>query len=180
MNRVTRHFAATLALCCLLPAAAALAGGFRGNEWGAAKAEVKAREKRQLHHDLPGELAYFAFELAGVEAGLVYEFEDDRLTRAYYMSRHRTAEPEEDWADYEAWRELFDEHFGEHGEGQKGVQEWLWREGVEPGEEGLAAVTSGRAELVTRRTLEDSRVRLVIAGEDGAVSRIRAWFEPLP
>lgn len=165
---------AALAICCLA-AAAASAGGFRGNEWGASKSEVKAREKHPLHHDMPGELAYFAFELAGVEAGLVYKFEDDRLVSAYYMSRHRTPDPREDLADYEAWRALFDEHFGKPGE-----QEWRWTEGAQPGAEELASVTSGAAELVTRWTLDDARVRLVMQGEDGAVSRIRAYFEPLP
>lgn len=174
MKRRSRDFILALAVFCLLPAAAA-AGGFRGNEWGASQAQVKAREKHPLHHDIEGELAYFAFELAGVEAGLVYEFEDDRLVSAYYMSRHRTPDPEEDWADYEAWRELFGEHFDEEGR-----QEWIWRDGVEPGTEGLPAITSGQAELVTRWTLEDARVRLVMQGEDGAVSRIRAYFEPLP
>ncbi|MFQ5350125.1 MAG: hypothetical protein ACE5EG_06765, partial [Thermoanaerobaculia bacterium] len=149
--------------------------GFRGNHWGTAKSEVKAREKYTLHHDIPGELAYFAFELAGVEAGLVYKFEDDRLVSAYYMSRHRTPNPQEDWADYDTWRKQFDEHFGEHTR-----QEWFWRDGAEPGDEELAAVTSGRADLVTHWTLEDARVRLVMQGEDGAVTRIRAYFEPLP
>ncbi len=174
MTRGWKRITAVLVLC-LAPAAAAVAGGFRGNEWGAPKSEVKAREKHPLHHDRPGELAYFAFELAGVEAGLVYKFEDDRLVSAYYLSRHRTPDPQEDWADYEAWRRQFDEHFGEHT-----GQEWVWRDGAAPGDENLSAVTSGQAELVTRWTLEDARVRLVIEGEDGAVSRIRAYFEPLP
>jgi hypothetical protein len=153
----------------------ALAGGFRGNEWGASQSEVKVRETHPLHHDMPGELAYFAFKLAGVEAGLVYKFEDDRLVSAYYMSRHRTPDPKEDHADYKAWQEQFDEHFGKHAK-----QEWVWREGAKPGEEELAAVTSGSAELVTHWTIDDARIRLVMQGEDGAVSRIRAYFEPLP
>ena len=179
MIRARRRLAAGLALCWLAPAAAG-AGGFRGNEWGASQAEVKAREKHEAQRDVPGELAYSGFDLAGVEAGLVYTFEEDGLVGAYYLSRHETDDPSEHWADYETWRELFDEHFGGHGEGEKGEREWVWREGVEPGEEGLEAVTSGRAELVTRWTLEDSRVRLVMRGEEGAVTRIRAWFEPLP
>lgn len=162
--------AGVLAAC-----AAVVAGGFRGNEWGASQSEVKAREKHPLHHDIPGELAYFSFELAEVEAGLVYEFEDDRLVSAYYMSRHRTSDPQEDWADYESWRELFSEHFGKDGN-----LEWVWAEDVEPGTEDLSAITSGWAELVTHWALDDARVRLVIRGGDGAVSRIRAYFEPLP
>ena len=165
---------AGLLLCLLLPAVAA-AGGFRGNEWGAPKSEVKAREKHTLHHDMPGELAYFGFELAGVEAGLIYKFEDDRLVGAYFTSRHRTIDPQEDWADYKAWQERFDEHYGEHTR-----QEWLWADGAEPGEETLAAVTSGRAQLVTHWTLDDARVRLVMRGEDGAIQTIRAHHEPLP
>lgn len=175
MNRGRNRIAVALVLCCLAPAAVALAGGFRGNEWGASKAQVKAREKYTLHHDMPGELAYFAFKVAGVDAGLVYKFEHDRLVSAYFMSRHRTPEPEEDWADYEAFRMQFDEHFGEHSE-----QEWIWREGAEAGEGDLAAVTSGRAELVTRWTTADAGIRLVMQGEDGVVTRIRAYFEPPP
>lgn len=173
MNRdVTRIFG-VVALCSLA-AAAAGAGGFRGNEWGASQSEVKALEKHPLHHDRPGELAYFGFQLAGVEAGLVYRFEEDRLVSAYYLSRHRTPDPEEDYADYRTWLEAFDQHFGEHAE-----QEWVWREGVEPAAEGLDAVTSGDARLVTRWITADARVRLVMEGEDGRVSRVRAYFEPL-
>ncbi len=175
MNRSAKRIGAALAVCWLAAATTALAGGFRGNEWGAVKSEVKAREKYTLHHDRPGELAYFAFELAGVEAGLIYEFEDDRLVSAYFTSRHRTADPEEDYADYKAWQARFDEHYGKHTR-----QEWVWRDGAEAGEENLAAVSSGRAELVTHWTLDDARVRLVMQGEDGAIQTIRAYHEPPP
>ena len=175
MKRGRKGLTAALLLCCLAPATTALAGGFRGNEWGVAKSEVKAREKYTLHHDRPGELAYFAFELAGVEAGLVYKFQDDRLVSAYFMSRHRTNDPEADYADYKTWQARFDEHYGMHTR-----QEWVWNDGAEPGEENLAAVSSGRAELVTHWTLEDARVRLVMRGEDGAIQTLRAYHEPLP
>jgi hypothetical protein len=174
MTRRRSQITAALMLCSLT-SAVALAGGFRGNEWGATKSEVKATEKYTLHHDMPGELAYFAFQLAGVDAGLVYKFENDGLVSAYFMSRHRTPDPEEDWADHETWRKQFDEHFGEHSR-----QEWVGREGVEVSAGDLSAVTSGRAELVTHWTTADARIRLVIQGEDGAVTQIRAYFEPLP
>lgn len=175
MTRGRAGLGAALLLGCLASTTAALAGGFRGNEWGAAKSEVKAREKYTLHHDMPGELAYFAFQLAGVDAGLIYKFEDDRLVGAYFTSRHRTTDAEEDWADHQAWLALFDEHYGKHVR-----QEWVWRDGAEPGEENLAALTSGRAELVTHWTLEDVRVRLVIQGGEGAIQTLRAYHEPLP
>jgi len=162
-----------LALLCV--AADGSAAGFRGVEWGAGKAEVLAIEKHQLHHDIDGEVAYWNFEFAGVEAGLVYTFDDGKLVRAHYLSRHRTNDPSEDLADYESFKGALDEHFGPHL-----AETWVWADGAvhSADEQTLAALTSGAAELVARWDLEDSDVKLLIAGSEGVIQTVRAIFEP--
>lgn len=169
---------AVVGMCCLAAlwaTAGVNAGGFRGVEWGAGKAEVLATEKHQLHHDIENEIGFWNFKFAGVEAGLVYTFEDGKFVRAQYLSRHRTNDPSEDLADYESFKAQLDEHFGAHL-----AEEWIWIDGREHGEDEptLAEITSGTAELVTRWELEDANLRLLIAGSDGVVQTVRAIFEP--
>ena len=180
----SRTFAASppaaraLALGCCLALAGAVtaeARGFRGVAWGATPEEVRAAEKLPLHHDLEHEIAYWNFEFAGVEAGLVYAFEAGRLVEARYVSRHATDDPAEDLADYESFRATLDEHFGTHV-----VEEWVWADGEARGapEDPLRALTSGAAKLVSSWRIEGSRLELLIAGSDGAVRTVRAIFRP--
>ena len=167
-----------VALALALAAAAGLchAAGFRGVAWGASQEEVRSTETHPLHHDYEGELAYWNFEFAGVEAGLVYVFEDDRLVRARFVSRHRTSRPEEDMADYEAFKAQLEEHFG-----PAESEEWVWADGAEraEGEGSVAAIASGEVVLESRWTLDDTTVRLLSAAENGVVETVRAVFEPL-
>ncbi len=155
-----------------LPSLAA-SDGFRGFAWGASQAEVRKGEKLPMHHDIEGEISYWNFKLAGVPAGIIYTFENERLTRAYYLSRHRTPDPEEDYDDYHAFQRHFDQELGPHVE-----EEWVWADGVEPGEENLEAVTSGRATLVTRWRTEGAQVKMEMTGKDGGIQTLRVYFEP--
>lgn len=170
-----RGLVVPLAALFLFGTTAAEAGGFRGVEWGASKAEVRATEKHQLHHDLDDEIAYWNFQFAGIEAGLVYTFEDGKLVRAHYLSRHRTEHPSEDLDDYRTFQRQLDEHFGAHVS-----EEWIWADGGEhmEDEQTVDALASGAAELVSHWDLEDSRLRLLIAGDNGTIETLRAIFEP--
>ena len=164
-----------LTLVALGMTGVAAAAGFRGVEWGASKEEVLATEKHQLHHELEDEIAYWNFEFAGIEAGLVYTFEEGKLVRAHYLSRHRTSHPSEDLADYRTFQRQLDEHFGEHV-----AEAWTWADGDEHGEseQTVEALASGAARLESYWKLEGSRVRLLIAGENGKIETVRAIFEP--
>ena len=150
------------------------AADFRGVSWGASREEVRATEKLPFHHDIDDEVAYWNFELAGVEAGLKYYFVDDALVAAHYFSRRATEDPAQEMADFEAFERQFSEHFGPHQ-----GREWVWADGAARGEGSLEDITAGRAELVARWTLETAQVKLLIAGRDGEVKTVRAIFEPL-
>ena len=156
-------------------AAQGRASDFRGHAWGASPEEVKALERHDLHHDIDGELAYWNFQFAGVEAGLVYTFEDGRLVRAHFLSRNPTTDPEEDLADYRAFQALLTEHHGEPV-----AEEWVWLDGDEraASEGTLADIVAGRARLETRWELETADATLLIAGGDGAIQTVWVVYEP--
>jgi hypothetical protein len=182
-DRPTRPTAARgarpLPLLTLLLLTAAVTGveasDFRGLEWGASPAEVRAVEKYPIHHDLEHEIAYWNFELAGVPAGLVYTFEDGKLVSAHFLSRHRTTDPAADLADYQAFERHFDEHFGEHA-----GERWVWADGAEhdPSEQTLDAVTSGAAVRETWWELETNIATLRMGGGEGGIEYVRVGFEP--
>lgn len=156
-------------------ASAATGADFRGVDWGAGKAEVRAVETHALHHDIEDELAYWGFELAGVAAGLVYEFDDDRLARARFVSRNPTGDPRAHLADYRTWRQWTREHFE-----SEGSEEWVDAADrpVDVPLDPIAALTAGTAKLRTRWQRETSAVTLLIAGRDGEVRTVRLIFEP--
>ena len=147
--------------------------GFRGFAWGTTQAEVKKAEKLPMHHDIKGEISYWNFKLAGYPSGVIYTFENERLVRAHYMSRNRTSDTAEDYANYQAYQRHFDQELGPHFE-----ESWVWADGVEPGEETLEAVASGRATLVTRWQADGNQVKMELVGKDGRFQTLRVYFEP--
>lgn len=159
----------------LLVAAVAGASDFRGLSWGASKDEVRRVEKHPLHHDLEDEIAYGDFELGGVEAGLVYTFEDGKLIRAHFLSRSPAGDAAGKLGDFRTWKSLFDEHFDSPSE-----EEWIWADGAEHREDerGLEALTSGRARAVARWQVGNTSVELKIEGGDGKIDSVRAVYAP--
>ncbi len=89
------------------------------------------------------------------------------------MSRNRTTDNQEDYANYQAFQRHFDQELGPHLE-----ESWVWADGVDPGEENLDAVASGRATLVTRWESGGNRVKMEMVGDDGVMQTLRVYFEP--
>ncbi len=167
-------------ILCAAPAAllltsAAGAADFRDLDWGASKQEVRKAESFSIHHDMPNEIAFWNFKLAGVNAGLIYRFEGGRLVRAFYTSRHQTPDVKEDYADYRSFRQHFDRELG-----NKGVETWEWADGKQhsAAERTLEAVAAGRVEIVTRWEHPSNDVWLVINGKSGRIQELQINFEP--
>jgi hypothetical protein len=164
----------TLLLCTTLAGAA----DFRGVDWGASHKQVRASEDLPLHHDMEDNIAFWNFKVAGVPAGLLYHFEDDKLVLARYISRHTTPHAEEDHADYLAFQVHFDAELGAHDE-----EVWIWADGDAHGkaEQTVANITAGKVKIVTRWKNPSPSVDLVeltIAGKKGAIETLDVVFRP--
>jgi len=153
----------------------AQATDFRGFDWGASKKAVRATEKLPIHHDLPDEIAYWNFEVAGFSAGLVYRFEGGKLVKAHYLSRNTTPDAEEDYQNYLDFQRHFDNEIGPHLE-----EVWIWADGAkhEAAEQTVAAITSGQVTPITRWAYPGTTVRMELVGKDGTMESLRVYFEP--
>ena len=167
--------AALAAIGTLLLAAPGAAADFRQFDWGASFDEVLSKETLPRHHDVPEEIAYWDFELAGVTTGLAYSFEDGKLQSAKYWSRNRTEDPNQDYQDYLAYQRHFDGELGPHVE-----ETWVWSDGRShpEAEHTLDAILAGQAKLVTRWEQGRTQARLELVGGSGIIQRLGVHFEP--
>jgi len=167
--------AAAFAVSITMLSTAATPADFRQFDWGASFDEVLSAEKLPLHHDVPEEIAYWNFDLAGVVTGLAFNFEDDKLQSAVYWSRDHTEDPNEDYEHYLAYQRHFDAELGPHVE-----EMWIWSDGRRHSEEEqtLDAIIAGDAKLVTRWEQARTRAELELVGGNGYMQRLGVTFEP--
>lgn len=161
-----------------LPATAAVTvpgGDFRGSEWGDSMDEVQLRESAPLHHRADDELAFTDDSLEGIEGGIVYVFERNRLVTALYVSRQAYPAGAGAFEDYETLRADLEEQLGPAAEESR---RWIGERSEGDADDPAGAIAAGRLRVSTEWSLERTHVELLMTGsEDGGIF-LRAVFKP--
>ena len=106
------------ALIVLLVSSPMWAADFRQSNWGDSAEAVMASETAVLHHQRSEEIAFVDSSIEGINGGVIYLFEDQRLVRGVYVSRQDYAGGEGVLADFERIKSHFNERLGRVGEEQ--------------------------------------------------------------
>lgn len=154
---------------------AARAADFRFSEWGDSSEAVRRAETAELHHRSAEELAFTDHGIDGIDGGILYLFERDRLVTGIYVSRESYPEGAGVLEDYEALRAHLERRLGRAGEESR---RWIGEEGGGDPRHPEAAVAAGRLRVATEWSLERTHVALIMTGSESGGVFLRAVFKP--
>jgi hypothetical protein len=144
------------------PAAALPPGDFRTAHWGDSKAAVKELEDAKLTAEAPDGLAY-AGKVAGLDAGIVYQFVDDKLVAGGYVIEGKHANANIFIDECNELRALLREKYG-----KPTSDKMVWRDDLyknDPSNWGIA-VGSGRLSYFTEWQTPETKINLALSGDN--------------
>lgn len=155
--------------------AVAARGDFRGSEWGDSMDEVQRRESARFHHRSEDELAFTDGSIEGIDGGIVYVFERDRLVTGVYVSRESYPNGAGAFEDYEILRRHFEEELGRAPEESR---RWIGQPQDGDEESPAAAIAAGRLRVAAEWSLERTHVALLMTHSDDDGVFLRVVFRP--
>lgn len=137
---------------------------FRQTKWGMSKEQVIAAEGKP-GHDEPDRLLYQT-EVAGLKAGIAFEFVNGKLARATYVLMERYAEPNQYIINSERWVEALKEKYGEPRSDVR------WLNDLYRNDQKKYAFAISAGHLVIRNSWETERTKIqhIVNGQNFAIS----------
>jgi len=141
-------------------------GDFRTSRWGDSMAAVKELEDAKLTAEGPDALSY-AGKVAGLDAGIVYQFADDKLVAGGYVIEGRHANANIFIDECNELRALLREKYG-----KPTSDKMVWRDDLyknDPSNWGIA-VGSGRLSYFTEWQTPETKINLALSGDNFKVN----------